>query len=181
MELGTIFWVMGTKSTSNRWGGGFWSPRLSLQTPASDRVNFVKSKEVVRYMERALFCVLCVVVPYIAVWCTPVLEYWCTGIYALCSPVCTFFLVTTVHGVLVVGYVDQSGAWVVVVRYIEQSGVLVYLSTGVLVYWCTWVLVVGYMEQFGVLEFWCTCTWVVVVGYMKQSGVLVCWCSGVLE
>ena len=36
--MGTIFWVPGTKSTSNRWGGGFHQPRprLSLQTPASD-------------------------------------------------------------------------------------------------------------------------------------------------
>ena len=43
MGLGTIFWVRGTKSTSNRWGG-FWSParlRLSFQTPESDRVNTV--------------------------------------------------------------------------------------------------------------------------------------------
>ena len=42
MGLGTIFWGRGTKSTWNRWGG-FWSPhprpRLSLQTPASDRVK----------------------------------------------------------------------------------------------------------------------------------------------
>ena len=39
--MGTIFWIRSTKSTSNRWGG-FRSPprpRLSLQTPASDRVK----------------------------------------------------------------------------------------------------------------------------------------------
>ena len=41
MGLGTIFWVQGTKSTSNRWGGGFRPPRprLSLQAPAFNRVN----------------------------------------------------------------------------------------------------------------------------------------------
>ena len=39
MGLGTIFWVRGTKSTSNRSPGVLKVPQIGLQTPASDRVK----------------------------------------------------------------------------------------------------------------------------------------------